>query len=82
MMNTQANHGLIQHDGRNVARANPVAHPGAAQNSESALVSLIFDEVNCESEGKRYILHTGCAPMLHRVGNGWSKLTSKIPVIS
>jgi hypothetical protein len=44
MMNTLANHGFIQHDGRNITRANAIAGLGAALNFDSALASLMFDQ--------------------------------------
>jgi len=44
MMNTLANHGFIQHDGRNITRSNIMAGLGAALNFDANLASLMFDQ--------------------------------------
>ena len=44
MMNTLANHGFIQRDGRNITKENAIAGLGAGLNFDADLASLMFDQ--------------------------------------
>ncbi|KAJ8110960.1 heme-thiolate peroxidase [Nemania bipapillata] len=44
MMNTLANHGFIQHDGRNMTRENVIKGLGEGLNFDPALASVMFDQ--------------------------------------
>lgn len=60
MMNTLANHGFLQHDGRNITRSNAIAALGTALNFDPDLASLMFDQailVNPEPNATYFTLY-------------------------
>jgi hypothetical protein len=44
MMNTLANHGFLQRDGRNITRENAIKALGDGLNFDASLATIMFDQ--------------------------------------